>query len=488
MVSSTTSEKVDAIERIFAYSFKSKELLIEALTAAGIGEGDKYDGHRRLAQVGVDVIGICLSMDGLETKSNPHKVAILRQELCSYEHRIYISQRTDIDKYVIYNPKSGENSPKVAAKALAAIFAAIYLDCGNHHDTWERMRYIGCNAQVSQVNNNSNPRKRAAECLWTGDESIALERSQSTKGNWDEFLHEELQKCRATGHLSPEESYYNTSIQGQIQQLKNERSIDICKRLLLLIASSQSILMLRDVIQSWRNQQATYLNQPLRCLSKAATFEVIEGLDRNIACLRLIRRYYILSLFQECGGSETPSCSGFIDISGNPNTVKRLRGNPLNRAESEVAVAMLKEMFPDMQAGTREYDRKIMLVKQYRQSARRFTSLVNQFGKGILALIPCGEVEGRLVLYISDNMISRVPEQSFNTILCILDQSQGDVLRQFAAAALDFVEILLSGSPQQVPVSAFETVDADRVLQQPKNSTALLHCLKGNSTADKGIS
>ncbi|KAL2818254.1 hypothetical protein BDW59DRAFT_175227 [Aspergillus cavernicola] len=502
----TSSENIDALERIFDYRFKSKDLPFEALTAAGIDGTDNYDGHRRLAQIGVDVVGICLAFDGFQTKSNPRETAVLKQRLCSYEHRVHVAQRTTIDKYVIYNTKPGGRSPKVAAKALSAIIAAVYLDCGSHQTTWERMQHIGFlvqqneginpallesqangeigiptvmvlsgDSQLSQNHDDSSLGKRATISLWSDNENPGVK--QPPKSNWANFLRDELQKSRIRGLPSPGESFYRTSVQMQIQELKGERSIEISKRLLLVLASPQSVVILQEVIRSWRNQLGIGFWQPLHLMSKAATFEVIEGISRDIVCLHLVRRYYILSLFEECGGSETPSCSGFVEMSGNPVAVKRLKGNPRNRAEAEVTGAMLREIFPNLQQGTREYEKKITLVKSYRQIARRFSILTQKFGRGILALIPYNEVPGETDLGISDNMISRVPESTFLAIVSILEQSQGDILRDFSTATLKFVDALLSNSAQQYPTFALETIETSHILEQPKNSLELLGCL-----------
>lgn len=47
--------KVNFIERLLLYPFRSKDLVVEALTAAGAAEL-KHDGNRRLAQIGISLI------------------------------------------------------------------------------------------------------------------------------------------------------------------------------------------------------------------------------------------------------------------------------------------------------------------------------------------------------------------------------------------------------------------------------------------------
>jgi hypothetical protein len=72
-----TSEIVPPIERILSYTFKSKGLLLEALTAAGANE-DNHEGNRRFSHVGLGIIHTVLSLECLERKSSPGKLYDLR--------------------------------------------------------------------------------------------------------------------------------------------------------------------------------------------------------------------------------------------------------------------------------------------------------------------------------------------------------------------------------------------------------------------------
>lgn len=63
------AEDIAVVENTIGYIFK-KALLAMALTAAG-AENSNYQGNRRLAQIGIDIIGICLSFEGFEKRNKP---------------------------------------------------------------------------------------------------------------------------------------------------------------------------------------------------------------------------------------------------------------------------------------------------------------------------------------------------------------------------------------------------------------------------------
>lgn len=69
-----TIEHAKQVQVAIDYSFRSEDLLLEALTAAGAVE-DKYDGNRRLAQLGSALVEFLLVLIGYETRFTRGKVA-----------------------------------------------------------------------------------------------------------------------------------------------------------------------------------------------------------------------------------------------------------------------------------------------------------------------------------------------------------------------------------------------------------------------------
>lgn len=105
--------------------------------------------------------------------------------------------------------------------------------------------------------------------------------------------------------------------------------METSRRLLLYIASAQAVTILQEAVQSWRTQANFGSWQFSQTLFTAETFNIIQGMDREIACLSLFQRYYILRLFENRGGCETLSFAGFVLSSGDFGTARKKAGNPL---------------------------------------------------------------------------------------------------------------------------------------------------------------
>lgn len=74
---------------------------------------------------------------------NQGQTMALKQNLKSSNHRALVAQRTTIDKHIRYNTRPGAQQPSVIGKAVVAIIAAVYLDCGSRNITWDIMQHIG---------------------------------------------------------------------------------------------------------------------------------------------------------------------------------------------------------------------------------------------------------------------------------------------------------------------------------------------------------
>jgi len=269
------------------------------------------------------------------------------------------------------------------------------------------------NAIESEANSTHNSltgsRKRNAEAL--GNNETQNHKSSNKRAirvtNYQvaRFIDTETAKCKAAGLPSPEESYYSADTQAQILDLASDQLIENARKLLLYMGSSQSVAALQAAIQSWRTQANIESWQLSRSLSKPETFKIIEGINRDIVCLNLIRRYHVLHLFEECGGCETPSSIGYVQFSNIINKTSRNSGNPLNIAEAKVAKAMMNEIFPHLLRGTQEYAEKATAVKNLRRLGRKFHVLTTHFGRGILALLPHHDLPGQPdCLGVSDSM------------------------------------------------------------------------------------
>ncbi|KAH2359883.1 hypothetical protein KXV92_008720, partial [Aspergillus fumigatus] len=149
------------------------------------------------------------------------------------------------------------------------------------------------------------PRRRAAESdpCETQANSAKVRRSQRSTNDWLEpFLARESEKCRDLRIAAPEESYYTLDIQMEIAKLVKDTSTELPKKLILCVATSQSVIILKKAILGWRTQTGIATWQLSKSASKAEAFQIIENMNQDMMCLSLLRRYYILRLFEDCKG------------------------------------------------------------------------------------------------------------------------------------------------------------------------------------------
>ncbi|KAE8340770.1 hypothetical protein BDV24DRAFT_151665 [Aspergillus arachidicola] len=482
------------------YQFKSDSRLIEALTTPGV-EGEGSQGNRWLGDFGIDVIRSCLSFYAYERKIPPNQIASMKQKLCSYDHLMSVAQRTMLDRVIIYNPRSGKGRPIVVGKALAAIIAAAHLDCGrSYQTTWEILEYIGFfNPEKNGVDPaqlesrvDDNPCLSITSAPMENNVQIVRQESQKRKALAPSPLEDKNGQTKAkqarrstndqvAAYLNlqtPQESYFTVEVESRLLKACNNRSVEVAKKLLLCIGSSQSILSLQDAIQSWRTGTDIRFLQMSHCSSKADTFDIISKMSQGIACLYLFRRYHIVRLFERCGGFEAPSISGFVAAPVNRSAVLKRPGNPLKNAETELNVAMMKEVLPHLKPGTSEYEERYSSVNNLRLLARRYRILQARFGEGILALIPNPDQSRHTGLGISESSLLRVPESVFLEVVSILERSQGHILRDFSTAAWRIMETLLYQPAQQCSQFQLERTESRCILEHPKNSLNLLYLLK----------
>ncbi|GKZ94899.1 hypothetical protein AnigIFM59636_008630 [Aspergillus niger] len=297
------------------------------------------------------------------------------------------------------------------------------------------------------------PRRRPAEsapCETQGSKAKVRRSQRFTNDRLEPFLTRESEKCRALRIAAPEESYYAPDIHMEIAKLK--------------------------AILGWRTQTGIASWQLSKSASKAEAFHIIENMNQDMMCLSLLRRYYILRLFEDCRGCDTPSFAGFVSVQGN-GVLSRKRGNPLNNAENDLTTAMMKEIFPALLPGTQEYDDKRGAVNFYRKLGRKFHMLTSSFGKGILALMPHYDLPGGPDISISDNQLHSLRESTFAQVISILARTQGEALRQFSAAAERIVDAVMEFPVERCPVFELEEIADSQILEYPKNSSSLLSLL-----------
>ncbi|KAJ5921102.1 hypothetical protein N7466_009428 [Penicillium verhagenii] len=100
-----------------------------------------------------------------------------------------------------------------------------------------------------------------------------------------------------------------------------------------------------------------------------------------------------------------------------------------------------------------------------------------RFGNSSLAFMQPCKVSEDSEKPISDAMILAPTEPDFKLFLDILDESQGDILRQFSTAADKIVRHLIYEDMNHPEPFHLEVVDAKEILEHPKGSPGLLGML-----------
>ena len=153
-----THKDTNFVEAIIGYSFRSREHLVQALTAAGAIE-QNHDGNRKFAHLGSNVLRFILSFVAFETVPSRSKVATIDIEaltdgligqitnletfMISNTQRASVAEKTHIDKCIKYSMKPGSRSPRVLALAINAIVGAVYIDSTDFNATWKVALKLG---------------------------------------------------------------------------------------------------------------------------------------------------------------------------------------------------------------------------------------------------------------------------------------------------------------------------------------------------------
>jgi hypothetical protein len=198
---------------------------------------------------------------------------------------------------------------------------------------------------------------------------------------------EEEQKCQAFGHQFPQNTFLTPAIQRATLSLGKGKT-EVLVRILIQIGSPALIGGLQKVLGSYKTQRSCMsLETTTRVtLSKAERFHLIVSLGHAMSHFQLLRRYHILELFRDCGGSGAMSCDVIMTSSGFAVSCNK-RGNPLNRSVAEVTVRMLEEFFPNLDRSTNEYTRMYRWITDIRRLSHRLHLLEERFGEGILGLM-----------------------------------------------------------------------------------------------------
>ena len=187
-----------------------------------------------------------------------------------------------------------------------------------------------------------------------------------------------------------QDSFIFSLTQESISGLGAERHSWTLRVFFFAVASSHSMLTLRDILRACRDRTTGDLSEPMQGLSTAKRLEFIEHLEGNLAYFSLLRRCHILKLFMDNFDPSRQAEGGFIvqtqeSIS---NTGRKKSGNPSHVAHSEMTKSMIQEIYPELQPNTPGYQTKYRSVSELRKLGKRLHFLTTMFGYGILGLLP----------------------------------------------------------------------------------------------------
>lgn len=245
------------------------------------------------------------------------------------------------------------------------------------------------------------------------------------------------------------------------------------------IGSSESIGVLQDLIQAHR--RATTL-EPVKSqlvLSRSDRLKEIERLSGATSYYSFLRRCHILSLFIEYSAENRKSSDGFIVDTVQTIAKKSVKkkGNPWNRSDAHVSKSIMAEVYPLLEEGSDEYDRKYRSVSTLRRLGGRLHQFVSKFGYGILVLLPATCSSAELTFCLSDPMILDLKNAPFKELIRILDEFQGHILHPYCRAVENVTKEVFQGTLLSSNSIAIGNIEREQILKHPKGSPALLQLL-----------
>ncbi|KAF2847214.1 hypothetical protein T440DRAFT_540127 [Plenodomus tracheiphilus IPT5] len=190
----------------------------------------------------------------------------------------------------------------------------------------------------------------------------------------------------------------------EITKLEKESSV-LFRFFYLAIGSWQTIDDFKNQLRLARNVSSVHKRPRTSIWSAAQTYNEICRLEKEEALSVLLRRYHTINL---CVNEKERHqyCSNMIVETLHTVGVAR-RSNPGNPVLALDAIAidqLLYKSMPDAQPETNDFKKARRRVKRLRKLARHLHILVQDYGFGILALLPSGPSFEELSL--TDNMFA----------------------------------------------------------------------------------
>ena len=178
------------------------------------------------------------------------------------------------------------------------------------------------------------------------------------------------------------------------------REIELVMRLYYAVGSVDSVLMLKEILNSHRQQT---LDQVVdrQGIPPSERRQILDGLDRNIARCGLLKRCHLVRLCEDLG-LRAPRNAFVVQTSANMRvgSCKR-KGNPVTAAAKDDTSELVGRLYPGAERASGGQVGIRASANSMRIACVRYKLLVDRFGFGILALIPA---TGGGSLNVSDAM------------------------------------------------------------------------------------
>jgi len=344
------------------------------------------------------------------------------------------------------------------------------------------------------ANQNSSTRRIPCKRKDTGSAEIQKRKSPCTD-DLRSSLCRETEIARALDLPSPKDTYFRPMIENRLLGLGSEVSSGLCT-LLVRIGGSQSLVALRAALNYTREVR----DQPhsvqsrrwaVRELAIHERFEIISQIQDNATFLQILRYNHILHLFRSTGRSV--GCSSILAIEsvspGEPTGHPKTRGNP---QKIKVAIAvnnMMMNIFPDLEPDSAIYKSRRRSMLGLRKLGERLHMLADRFGDAVLSLLHFDQsgpvmIEKMWVaqlrtdeLYADFASILAPADDVYESFVKILDESQGDLLREISNASDQVFEHIIYQDTRRQNLFALEMMAPEDILRWPKGSPELMNLL-----------
>ncbi|KAH8728855.1 hypothetical protein GQ44DRAFT_768734 [Phaeosphaeriaceae sp. PMI808] len=190
----------------------------------------------------------------------------------------------------------------------------------------------------------------------------------------------------------------------QLASLSNNISWVIQLRLFYFaIGSCQSLLSFKEILENVRKISGLASATFMRCHTSAESYQIIRRLSKTEALCVLLKRCHTVKLFETESACITQS-TDTMNVETPSNFGARRgseAGNPANKRKATITDAMMKKIAPELEKGTKEYEKHRRDISAIRRLAGPLHLLTSKFGFGILALLPSGPDSE---LKVSDHM------------------------------------------------------------------------------------